>query len=114
MEDLAEAAEEAAREGNMGQLAGKYGKPETSIKDGEGKPISNRLSKILNICLLKIISNCLLWERTNHVRAEEEIKKTLKVHRTYTTEIIKLLHEASPNLKSCSGTKRGIPKYTLV
>uniref|UniRef100_A0A183KPA9 Tick transposon n=1 Tax=Schistosoma curassoni TaxID=6186 RepID=A0A183KPA9_9TREM len=37
--------------------------------------INNCLLKILNIRLPETISNSLLWERTNRLRAEEGIRK---------------------------------------
>ncbi|VDP42685.1 unnamed protein product [Schistosoma margrebowiei] len=37
--------------------------------------MDNRLSKLLNVSCPDTISNSLLWERTNQLSAEEEIKK---------------------------------------
>ncbi|VDP62523.1 unnamed protein product [Schistosoma mattheei] len=46
------------------------------------------------------ISNSLLWERTNQLPAEEEIRKKMEMDRTYIEEITKLHHETSSNLES--------------
>ncbi|VDP19115.1 unnamed protein product [Schistosoma margrebowiei] len=58
------------------------------------------LRRILNIHWPDTISNSFLWERTNQPTTEEEIrKKIMSMDRAYITQIIKLHHEASPNLE---------------
>ncbi|VDP18537.1 unnamed protein product [Schistosoma margrebowiei] len=59
--------------------------------------INSCLHKILNIHWLDIISNSLLWERTNQLSAEEEIRKRRWKWIGHITQIVKLHHEASPN-----------------
>ncbi|VDP21208.1 unnamed protein product [Schistosoma margrebowiei] len=62
--------------------------------------INSCLRKILNIHWPDTISNSLLWERTNRLPAEEEIRKRRWKWIGHTLCKFKLHHETSPNLES--------------